>query len=190
MRNHTVTVAGIVTAAFLVLLAVIATAQAQQQSDLTTPLVRAFLSKEPDIVWRKNLALAFLNNCSELSSKVARNSPREGDWLSGELNSNDANRMFRVMETIEFSRWTMALHVEECIRLTRELSAKDLPRTREAILWARLVRQLNDNEGIVKHGKRLGLIQDASVDPFALFWLGAIRLSILERALIPLLEGN
>jgi hypothetical protein len=61
---------GLVAVASLWLLALIATALAQQASGhMTPPLVRVFLSKEPDILWRKNLALAFLNNCGELAGK-------------------------------------------------------------------------------------------------------------------------
>lgn len=162
---------------------------AQERTEVSKTLLRAWTGKEPDALWRRNMAQAIMGHCNELSQRLPRNSPREADWLSQELNSTDAERMFRVLQTVEYSRWLMSHYVMDCLNLTRELVRNDLSRNSEAILWVKFVRSVNDTQGLVSNGTRLGLMKDANIDPYGLSWWSAIRLAIIERAVLPLLEG-
>ena len=131
-------VAGLAFAAFCT------TTQAQQinLTDSARRLALAFASNAPSPLWRREMAEATRAHCRDLSTKLPRNTP-EDDWVSGEMNSLDAARMTRVQDSVEFSRWSLTRFVSECVKVSNELLKKDLLSIKEAVLWIKLVRELN-----------------------------------------------
>lgn len=173
----------------LLLVLSIGTSEGAEQTAATREFMGAAFSTSSPQNWRRDFANAALVHCREVSAKVPRNTPREDDWVDGELKSLEPNRLDRLMKSVEFSRWTLAHTFEECVRLTQVLAIERLDKAKETATWVRLVRAFNDTDGLTKNGITVGLIRAAdSSDPYGLMlWPGA-RLSIIEKAILPLLE--
>lgn len=166
------------------------TALGQQWNDTTKALLSASASDASGAAWRNEFAIIIHVYCTELSRKTPRNSPREQDWVLQELKSADLGRFARVMESVEFSRYSLVEIFENCMAHSIEIVRRP-SWPREALLWAKLARNFNDVDGVKKNAARLGLYgDDTTNDPYALAFWGGFRLKMMERGVIEMLEGQ
>jgi hypothetical protein len=162
-----------------------------QQAPEARILFDAYASKEPTEKWRPAFARAATIYCRALSNAVPVNTPREADWLQGELNSGNVDRLGRAMDSVEFSRFTMRGFVDDCIKTMGAIANGGLNKTAEATRWVEMLRALNDTENMRTYAKRLGVMREGGTleaDPYLIGFLGGIRLEIIDKAVLPLLR--
>jgi hypothetical protein len=158
-------------------------------TEKTKELWKAFASDATSAIWRPAFAKATFEYCTEMNTKVARNTPREDDWLDTEMNSNDMERTIRAMDTNEYARRNFVLFAQQCREVMYALTVPGRSRS-EAALWVDFIRMLNDGEGMRDRAKKIALIGQSNADDYFLIGLwGAIRLKVIDSAILPLLKA-
>jgi hypothetical protein len=61
------------------------------------------------------------NYCDEMLRVIPRNSPRDNDWVQGEIDSADFARVNRITATVEYSRYNLTKVFTNCKDLTSKL---------------------------------------------------------------------
>jgi hypothetical protein len=158
-------------------------------ADSARAVVALTRPREPSTAWRRSMAKAMLTYCNDVSQRLPRNTPKESEWVQGELNAPpDQNRLLRVTESVEFARYTLVEAFKDCVEYTRKLaSGSATSPVAEAALWARLARAFNDDAGIQRAAVKAGVVSESDV---TVAFLGGLRLTILESAVLPLLESR
>jgi hypothetical protein len=152
-----------------------------------TALFDHIRSKIEDID-RRNLARLVSNYCTEVLQALPRNSPREDDWVDGELSSGNWDRMVRAMQWVENTRKSLVSVFTDCISESTKLIRPSQP-TAEAVLWTRVATTFS-NSSIVEKAERLGLVKfdekTGWVDPNL---LKVVPISILFNAHLAVIES-
>jgi len=146
---------------------------AQDFTQTASALLRA-TDEEPRATYAKTL----LNYCNEMLRIVPRNSPRETEWIQGEIKSGNRERIFRAMQSVEYSRDFLVDTFTACVAHSDKLATQPgLQPAAEAVLWARLAITFDYSDQIHEYASRLGLVKldDIRTDIHALKHLHLVR---------------
>jgi hypothetical protein len=133
------------------------------QERKTAPIAGQLLRQVGDLLSRASanspqFAEVLTQYCKEVLQAIPRNNPREEDWLMGEMKTSDMNRVRRLVQSVEFSRWFLVERFKECFEYGDLLSRPAPPKGKDqAVLWIQLARTFNNSEDIKGHGARIGI---------------------------------
>lgn len=184
------------TAIFITLLATTHSLAAAQVTKLTPAagtLLDAWIVFAPNAATRLRFAQALLDYCTDMDKRIPRNSPREDDWLKGELDTRDTSRVERAVASIEYGRKTLTEAFVKCLTHSRQLTVAQLPHpTVQATLWVRLAMALNNSDDLERAAARVGLIDPTTdtTDIYGVRLLGGVRYSLMQTATDILEEFN
>jgi hypothetical protein len=106
---------------------------------------------------RRELAQFVSNYCTEVLQAIPRNTPREDDWVDGELRSGNWDRQVRAVQSVENTRKSLVSVFTQCTSESTKLIRPSQP-TVEAVLWTRLAMTFS-NSSVVANAERLGLVK-------------------------------
>jgi hypothetical protein len=175
---------------------------------------------DDDPKWRASLATALHGYCESVLVQVPRNTPEEDRWLNDETQDlrpaftydpdhplSWEKRFERLQNSVESARDGLRRVFSECSSLSGALKGtRQASRASEALLWVRLSALWRAPEEIVRLAEIVGLMSkdarrsslsdilkgraDHLFDRNSLCNLLLIHAAIVDRAVIPLLEGT
>lgn len=117
------------------------------EKDTYVNIITALSSPKPyNGADRHRILTAINQHCSKWLSVLPRNTPDETKWLQDEIDSNDSQRMIRVLQTNEYARDWLLSRINECLVFSSDaLIALDKRSCAETAYLIELGRSLSND---------------------------------------------
>ena len=163
-------------------------AEAQPFAPAADALLSFQLQMMDKTIDRSRLARLVLNYCNEVLKVLPRNTPQEDNWVEGEINSLNWDRIMRASKSIERARQSLVFSFQDCASHTAKITKLISPQpATEAVLWTRLAMVFSDSDE--KYAVRIGLVRNDEkgglIDPHRFESLSLIR----HQSLIAVIES-
>jgi hypothetical protein len=114
------------------------------------------------------MAEALRDYWADFDNRLSRLSPKELEWISGEMNTTDSVRLGRLMQMKEFDLWTLANLADQCTAATDNLlnaiNTEALHET-EMFHWTKVANCYHESDGsIFRHLQGAGLDDKGDAD--------------------------
>lgn len=132
----------------------------------TRELARAIMDavpwdeSSPNLEQRKKFALAIEAYWVEFDRRVPRLSPRDREWVEGEL-STQGDRLSRAFASDEFAIWSLNQHTDQCLSTIRNvLGSYETEKTQqvEMFYWLKMVNCYNGTSDLLIYLDQIGLL--------------------------------
>ncbi len=136
---------------------------------------------------RVRIAEAIQSYWNDFDTKLPRLSPSETDWLTGELNSQNSDRISRAMQSREYALWVLELTVDGCLEAIQQvIGAQQTEELRETEMyhWTAIVDcYIQSSDDTARHLRGAGLID--SVEKTEGFTYDGLILDSLIKYVLP-----
>jgi hypothetical protein len=143
-------------------------AQVRDKVNRVNLLVNA-ATKSASVDQRKGVASALSSYWHAIGNHIPRLSPKEAEWIKGEEESDDPERILAIIERPEWARYALMRSAERCDKQNRDIiglagkSPKD-----EALIWVQSLHCYRDSDKFLRHDMRAAGLIHGERDEFDL----------------------
>lgn len=145
----------------LSVLALDGTATHAATKDLTKAIFAAipWEVQAPDLDQRIRFAKAIEAYWVDFDGRVPRLSPKEREWIEGEL-AAQGERLTRALNSTEYALWSLNRHSDECLETIRNVissQSADTIRQAEMFFWVKMVNCYDGTSDLTYYLERAGI---------------------------------